>query len=220
MDVLSTLRCHGFCHLLIEQVTDPVEQLIELVCSFSSPYVFDSPPSRRPTVVDIKPIQGQDPHSFQGAAKFDLHTDHCWIRRPPRFATLFCLEPESAGGGESLLVDGYSVLAKLGEAEVQELKDTQYSFATHRDARKRRLYRAPILSSESEPALRFREDLIEEPLTEIARKFVELARASIHRFQLQRGSVLIVDNYRMLHGREPLREGLHSNRHLLRMHSR
>jgi alpha-ketoglutarate-dependent taurine dioxygenase len=174
MDILQSIRRSGYFHCVLPELKNARAQLIEFVTSFSEPYLRDATPERTPTVVDIKPVAGQDPHSFQGADRFDLHTDYSWLKRPPRYATLLCIHPESAGGGEALLVDGFDTLERFSRQERHELREQRYTFDTHRDSVTQRSLSAPILVGEGPFSIRFRRDLMQEELAPVPLSGIEV----------------------------------------------
>lgn len=221
MEVQRSLAVSGFFLGTLDSTLNPRKELLEFVTAFSKPHAWTRDGSERvPIVVDIRPIEGQDPHSYQGSREFSLHTDSCWLKRPPRYAALLCLEPEEEGGGDSLLVDGYQALVSLSRADIDEIAANPCLFLSHRDAASESSYQAPILTRSAPYQIRFRRDLMSGALGGAAKKFLKVAETLVRRFRLERGNVLVVDNFRMLHGRESLRAGLSSKRHLLRVHTK
>ena len=133
----------------------------------------------------------------------------------PDFMLLSCVQ-ESEVGGESILVDGYKVLEALAA-------DPELSWAA-RALREREIDQtetgmqtslSPICMDNGSGRTMVRRTLEQRPAENSAdkeqdKKMIELWRTSIDRasksapqFKLLPGQVVIVDNYRVMHGRSP-----------------
>ena len=212
----------SFVEKLSGSESDPSGALIAFASQFGEP-AFIRGRMRRPIITEVRPREHFDPASFAGTDEFRLHTDLAWLPddQIPRLMFLLCVRPEAAGGGASLEADGWSILKSMSPAQRLELQETKVTMRSHRDVRSITYREDPLLKiREGRPAIRFRRDLIEGSMPDAVRVFGEAADRSAKRFFLQAGEVLVMDNTRMLHGREQLNAGLASDRLLLRLHVR
>ena len=133
----------------------------------------------------------------------------------PDFMLLSCVQ-ESEIGGESMLVDGYKVLEALAaDAELawaasalreREIDQTETGMQTSL---------SPICMDNGSGRTMVRRTLEQRPAEnstdkEKDQKMIDLWRASVDRasdlappFKLLPGQVVVVDNYRLMHGRKP-----------------
>lgn len=135
----------------------------------------------------------------------------------PDYFILLCAR-DSAVGGESFLVDGYQLLDRLGSTgrpglgeQLETVPFDQTEEGMHRSVSplvgrtaggRRMVRRFPFQRPRSESA---DPDADTALLGEWDRMCRE-AGASALRFRLQAGEAAIIDNYRMLHGREPYKD--------------
>lgn len=196
------------------------DSLIDFASNFGEPAFKRGRPAR-PSVTEIRPRPNFDPVSFAGADEFQLHTDLSWLpdAEIPQLMFLLCVRPEGAGGGASVQVDGWKALAVLSKEQRAELQATSVRMRSHRDGLGVTYRQDPLVkATEAGPHIRFRRDLLEGDLPPSVAAFAAAADRLATRFYLREREVLVMDNTRMLHGREPLKAGLRSDRLLLRMH--
>ena len=133
----------------------------------------------------------------------------------PDFMLLSCVK-ESEVGGESILVDGYKVLEALAA-------DAQLSWAA-RALRERKIDQtetgmqtslSPICMDNGSGRTMVRRTLEQRPaetsedpekdqqMIDLWRHSIDTASSLAPRFKLLRGQVVVVDNYRLMHGRSP-----------------
>lgn len=150
--------------------------------------------------------------------RFAPHTDSCFMAEPHRYLVMGVVIHDPDRHGETTLVDGYEVLRGLTEDEERRLHQLRVQFSVNGDAESAALA-APVLANHRERTMiRYRSDMIvrdvsggeaDEESLRALRKFEDLAaeHPEISRTFLERGSVIIVDNWRMLHGRDHFPKG-------------
>lgn len=152
------------------------------------------------------------------AEEFPLHTDCAFELLPPRYVGLQVIREDKCGGGESILVDAQAALQRLSHAARTALSTLPVTWRVPREFYKgQHTIQAPILGLDG--ALRFRRDIIvDELLSDRQRKALEefeveiRATPALLKSVLPRGSLLIIDNWRMLHARSEV----HDMRRLLK----
>ena len=144
------------------------------------------------------------------------HTDLVNWEQPPGFQFLHCLHNE-ASGGESTLVDGYYVAETIHTRDpeaFQVLSTTPVDFRYHDEGRDLRA-RVPIIGLDYDGKLRqirfnfgiFAVQALpaeqQSSLYAAYRKFAQMLQSPefVIRFRLEPGEVLVIDNWRVLHGR-------------------
>ena len=144
------------------------------------------------------------------------HTDLVNWEQPPGFQFLHCLHNE-ASGGESTLADGYCVAETIRTRDpetFQVLSTIPVDFRYHDEDRDLRA-RAPIIGLDYDGKLRhirfnfgiFAVQALpaeqQSSLYVAYRKFAEMLQSPefVIRFRLEPGEVLVIDNWRVLHGR-------------------
>jgi len=213
MNLQQTLDQSGF--VIIENVglENPNEALHDTITSISEPISYLG----LPLVMDLKPQPGFQPASFAGTGVFDLHTDLSWHEKPPKYLGMFCVMPESAGGGIPLLADGWQALAQMDPADVQFLRSEAVSFPppSHIDYAP---LSGPIVSGQDDqPFIRFRYDMLTDPPPPVSR-FNQAINDCRFEVRVPPGTIYLFDNYRMLHGRTGLAAGMNSDRHYKRIY--
>jgi gamma-butyrobetaine dioxygenase len=146
------------------------------------------------------------------------HTDNPYRDPPPSLQVLACLA-NSAGGGESVVVDGFAVVARLAAEDLRgfallSTRCARFDYAAEAEVRLRA--KAPLIELGPDGellAVRFNNrsaaPLVDTPFDEMAdyygayRRFAELIEdpALAFRFKLAPGEAFVVDNRRVLHGR-------------------
>lgn len=144
------------------------------------------------------------------------HTDLVNWEQAPGFQFLHCLQNE-ASGGDSTLVDGYCVAEAIRsrDPEAFEVLSTMpVTFRYHDEGRDLRA-RAPIIAFDYDGNLeqiRFNSGIFavqslppesQSSLYAAYRKFAEMLQSEefMIRFRLASGELLVIDNWRVLHGR-------------------
>lgn len=144
--------------------------------------------------------------------KMDFHTDHF----AAKYIAWFC-NSQSAVGGESLLIDIQPILQNYSEEELSILKEiTVQSHAVFYNDKTT----LPIVQLiRDELAIFYAAWLVNQPVKAshqlMVQRFKEdVARATPSELKLSEGDLLIINNHRMLHGRNAFQA--QSNRWLTR----
>lgn len=213
MNLLKAIQEDGYVLVKDVGLDDPDQALETAIAAFARPISY----LELPLVMDLKPKPGFQPASYAGTGVFDLHTDLSWFEKPPKYIAMFCVMPESAGGGIPLLADGWQALNSLDAADVAYLQTHPITFPPpdHIDYP---ALTAPIITAREEgPFIRFRYDLLDNPPQPVQNFFAAVNDNLIH-VDVSPGSMFIFDNDRMLHGRTELKGGLTSDRHFKRLY--
>lgn len=166
----------------------------------------------------------------------DLHTDTQYFENPEEVISLWCLNADSFGDGESLLADGRKVIEALTSgftdfANLDLLKSFKFPFRVPSvftvDAEDKcvEVFTGPIISET--PLIRYRRETIDNARVisgyELSQEYLDILdridfilsdpRIS-HKFLLNRGEVVFINNHEILHGRTAFSD---ANRHLLRV---
>ena len=193
----AAIAGHGFVHLRQQSQGDLVDVLEALGRTIYVEEVRDTPGA----VSLVKSRSG-----------IDWHTDH---HRADQIVW-YCLS-KADEGGETLLADGHAALALLDEHHVEALRRVtltdhsvfrgdapRHAMLTDGQDGRRRLYFSLWLADETTGPEREAFDAFGDALTKVEH----------HRFLLEPGDVLAVDNKRMAHARTPI--GGDAVRHLRR----
>ncbi len=139
-----------------------------------------------------------------------LHTDHSRVR----YIAWYCKTPDKEGG-ISILKDGYKLLEQLSLQEKQELQNIYL--------REHKVFegdpeQAPILSYEDKKThfyFTFWLANKEHKKHPVFQKLASLVHSEkdVIKIHLQKGDILIVDNWRTLHGRTEIKNHRHLIRH-------
>ncbi len=175
-----------------------------------------SPFPQWPLWKDIGVKIAKDPGRSSGTGYNAFHMDMVNATRPPEYSTLLCLRTDPLGGGRSILSDAHAAAARLAEGSRALLAETAYHYGTFHD-----LYGVgqeckpfPILdgSGPGEGFVRFTAKMIERSElgpahADAARELAEeLVRGQVD-FMLEPGDYLVVNQRRILHGRQALEPG-------------
>jgi len=118
-----------------------------------------------------------------------------------------------------VISDAWKSLKDLDRETIEELQTASFSFKVAADSN-RIGYSGPIISQSNERYnIRFRKDLITQKTSKAIEAFSEAVKKYAVRLSVSPGTIWILDNYRMLHGRTAIRGGLESNRFLKRVYS-
>jgi L-asparagine oxygenase len=130
-----------------------------------------------------------------GMSAFPFHTEAAYWEVPPRYLMLFCLDP-----GKARRPTGYFDAFSIGESDLLELRSAQYrirrnqgSFLVRSVERSRNGFRIRADRECMLPVKTDRDPLVTKLLSKVA------SGASWHFWE--KGDLLVINNYRMLHGR-------------------
>jgi alpha-ketoglutarate-dependent taurine dioxygenase len=148
-------------------------------------------------------------------AAFPLHTDEAFLPQPARWVLLHCWRADPSGNGMCLLADGSKLLESADAAMAIALPTMLLPYAAGDfpviDARARVRFNG----AECESAAQLRQVALNDRERDMIQRAQGLANRLAFAVSLQRGDVLIVDNWRMLHGRTAFAAG--SSRMLKRL---
>lgn len=218
-DVLTPLAVRGYVVLHLPPGPNPAATLTEFTRLFAEP-LFER--DGAPIVAEVRPRAGFDPGSYGGTDEFLLHTDLAWMSDPltPEVMVLYCIRPDGAGGGESLIADGWGAFTALDAEDRRVLTEHEVTFRSHFDTDVVTRRQAKVVSEVGgRKWIRFRRDLLEGQVPGAVHRFARLADSRAEAFRLEANQVLVLDNRRMLHGRQRIAGGLGSDRLLLRIHA-
>lgn len=214
MNIAQQIKESGYACIEDIGLDDPNGALKDVVSSVATPISYLD----LPLVMDLQPQPGYQPASFAGTGVFDLHTDLSWFEKPPKYIAMFCVSPESAGGGIPLLADGWKALADLDEADATYLKTEPVTFhpPSHIDYTP---LSGPIISEKQDDTImvRFRYDMLDNPAPAVTH-YRQATNDNVIFIDAKPGMIFIFDNDRMLHGRTELQGGMTSDRHFKRMY--
>lgn len=154
------------------------------------------------------------------AGAFPLHTDLSYVPRPPRFLLMLCVEPDPAGGGESLAADIRIAWQMLTEEDRAILGERRFSFENAPNTGRGVCHNQPVYERCGAAEIwRFRADTLVYP--SFAAEAVENLTAALESVMktvaMPRGSLMILDNHRFAHGRTGFE--VPSPRHFLRAYA-
>lgn len=165
-----------------------------------------------------------------------LHTDTQYFEHPEEVMSLWCLQSDRNGDGESLVADGQMVIRKLleraiGKETVRILSKSRFPFRVPSiftaDATDEcvEIFVGPIIGKN--PLIRYRRETIDKAreidgyeLSEKLLKMLDEVDSVLRdpeiafRFLLKRGEVIFTNNHEILHGRTAFHD---PERHLLRV---
>ena len=219
-EVYDRLQAHGFVVVPLGQTEQPKPALLGFVRTIANPMFYRD---EQPIVTEVRPRPTHDPKSYGGADEFQLHTDLAWKSddQTPDLVFLYCVRPDSAGGGAALLADGWRCHDSLDEEDRRVLSSHPLTIRSHFDNVDVTRRSATVVTHHgSRRRIRFRRDLIEGDVPPAVQRFADKGEALATSFRLDAGHVIVIDNHRMLHGRRKIDGGLQSDRLLLRVHGR
>jgi hypothetical protein len=157
-----------------------------------------------------------NPGRSTGTGYNAFHMDLVNATRPPDYTTLLCIRPDPLGGGSSILSDARAAASRLSPSSRALLAEKAYRYGSFFELSDVGEEYAPFAVLDSDPVdagfVRFTAKMLTEPgLDEAhasaARELAEHLVAGQVSFMLRRGDVLIVNQHRFMHGREPLGAG-------------
>lgn len=244
IDVIKReIETRGFCVVSSQSIS--ASELVNLAHQFGRIQCHERSGRNGLVDVTSDPnLQGQTASQFRGlgTGDFQPHTDGAFLNTiyldkeakmrhvsQPSMLMLQCVQ-QAKKGGASALVDGQKVFEKIKSEHpdaFQRLCETVYTFV--REDKSFFPFEAPVFStlSNANICIRFREDYI---LQETFCSHVEACEDAMHylmdeclthddcrlEFMLDVGDILIVDNFRMLHGRSNFAVVKGHHRHLRR----
>ncbi len=198
----SIIECElsekGFSHIQFPQSENTEEILSSLGQVIQKTEIKENPKSTRLL------------SSNQGMS---FHTDH----NAAKYIAWFC-NSQSATGGQSLLVDSKKIFQNFSESSLSLLQEI--SVKTHQVFYADKLSVSPLsINDNEELSVYYAEWLVNIPACIKHQKALEkfeqeIKSAEPTKLLLSEGDLLIIDNHRMLHGREGFPS--HSNRWLTR----
>lgn len=174
------------------------------------------PFQRWPLWKEIGTSLSADPGRSTGTGHNAFHMDLVNATRPPDYSTLLCIRPDPLGGGPSILSDARAAAARLSPPSRALLADKAYRYGSFYELSDVGKEHAPFAVLDNNPAdagfVRFTAKMLSQPgideaHAEAARELAARLTEGQVTIMLGRGDVLIVNQHRYLHGREPLAAG-------------
>ena len=162
------------------------------------------------------------------------HTEAPGLPEPPRYLALHCHRQARCGGGQTLLADGYAFVDSLDAELAAEVRSRpiRFDLIANSGAGEREAIAAPIYTEGEPPVLRYsynvlRDNSLDAPThddaldlngidpfnAKLCRRGVTFMRGAGFGALPGDGSLLIFDNWRMLHARDSYQDPA---RHLTR----
>lgn len=174
------------------------------------------PFKRWPLWKEIGTNLNANPGRSTGTGYNAFHMDLVNATRPPDYTTLLCIRPDALGGGPSILSDARAAVSRLSPSSRTLLAEKAYRYGSFFELSDVGEEYTPFAVLDSDPVdagfVRFTAKMLTEPGLDEAHASAarELAGHLVGgqiTFMLQRGDVLIVNQHRFMHGREPLCAG-------------
>lgn len=144
----------------------------------------------------------------QGMDEFSLHTDASFEDPPPRYVGLLVLRRDALGGGQSQWVSCAEVLQRVSPRCRADLRLVRGLRVPAEFCKGSQRIQGPLLCGQD--FMRYRREVVEADVPEFSAA-LQGERSSL---DLAEGSLLLLDNWRYLHGRSQI---LDPDRHLLRV---
>jgi Taurine catabolism dioxygenase TauD, TfdA family len=157
-----------------------------------------------------------NPGRSTGTGYNAFHMDLVNATRPPDYTTLLCIRPDPLGGGPSILSDARAAASRLSPSSRALLAEKAYRYGSFFELSDVGEEYAPFAVLDSNPVdagfVRFTAKMLTEPgLDEAHASAVRELTGHLIGGQLslmlQRGDVLMLNQHRFMHGREPLGAG-------------
>lgn len=145
-----------------------------------------------------------------------FHMDLVNVTQPPDYTTLLCIRPDPLGAGASILSDARAAVSRLAPSSRALLADAAYRYGSFFELSDVGEEYTPFPVLDGEPAdlgfVRFTakmlaESGLDEAHIHAAKDLANQLVAGQISFTLLRGDVLLVNQHRWVHGREPLGVG-------------
>lgn len=185
--------------------------LAEVACPFQ-------PFQKWPLWKEIGTNLNADPGMSTGVGYNAFHMDLVNATEPPDYTTLLCVRPDPLGAGASILSDGRAAVSRLTPASRALLAEVAYSYGSFFELSDVGEEFSPFPVLDDEPrdpgfvrftAKMLRESELGEAHANAAKELADQMVAGQISFTLQRGDILIANQHRWVHGREPLGGGQH-----------
>ena len=148
----------------------------------------------------------------EGVGRIPLHVDFVNASDPPDLVALMCLRDDPLGGGANMLARFASVLKMLAPDEKRALRQNTFKDGEVRDLDGVGVDVNPFsVLAEGKWGFRFTERLLEaESDPRVRAVLVKVSRSlgeGVQTARLTAGSLLVLDQHRVVHGRAPLGKG-------------
>lgn len=216
----SVLQNTGFLHLKLNEPDSDGTSMQRIVERIGKAAVHD----KNGTVMwdvryDINVDQEVGTRSLTNK-EFPMHTDGSFEEPPPDYVSLYCIQQDQLGGGETLFIDSKEVLSRLSSESKATLQSYRYSKRVPSEFYKGN-DTAEVVILSHDGRFRFRHEilLLDRAPLHAVQAVNELERiinqeCSPRAITIQRGEMVIFDNGRFFHGRTKIED---QRRHLLRM---
>lgn len=201
----------------IAQVLGVGDRFLRLTTALLAEVAIPFQPFQRwPLWKEIGTNLDANPGLSTGTGYNAFHMDLVNATQPPDYTTLLCVRPDPLGAGASILSDARAAVSRLTPSSRALLADKAYSYGSFFDLSDVGEEYKPFPVLDGEPAdlgfVRFTAKMLsqsglDEAHAHAARELADQMVAGQVSFTLQRGDVLVVNQHRVVHGREPLGDG-------------
>ncbi|WP_372406764.1 TauD/TfdA family dioxygenase [Streptomyces luteireticuli] len=220
--LLSTLsaKAGGYAVVRLGRIAQALgieEQFLRVTTALLTEVATPFQPFRRwPLWKTIGTNLAANPGMSTGTGYNAFHMDLVNSTRPPDYTILLCVRPDPLGAGASILSDARAAVSRLSPSTRALLAERDYRYGSFFELSDVGEEYAPFPVLDGEPTdvgfVRFTAKMLAEPdLTGThacaAQELADELIAGQTAFTLQRGDVLIVDQHRWVHGRQPLADG-------------
>lgn len=227
--VTAELNSHGYTivrfgpNLLESRAIDNATLLLSNVGQIIDVFELPSGPWRQ---IDVDP--SRPPNKSRGVGRIPLHLDFVNAENPPDVVCLFCIRPDPQSGGCNLIAPFENVILELSQQEIDDLTKPVFHDGQVKNLSKigADINPFPVLSSSKKWKFRYTSNMLSLELPKnIERalfKLEDILNTVTVRVMLERFDLLLVDQHRALHGREPLgdsQEKIAPERRRLLLHS-
>ncbi|MET7611920.1 TauD/TfdA family dioxygenase [Streptomyces seoulensis] len=213
----------------IVQAIGAGEQFLRLATAILAEVAVPFQPFKRwPLWKEIGTDLDAKPGLSTGTGYNAFHMDLVNATRPPDYTTLLRVRPDPLGAGASILSDAREAVSRMSATSRAHLADAAFSYGGFFELSDVGEEYGPFPVLDDEPAsrgfVRFTAKMLAEPGLDdqhahAAAELAEQLVAGQISHTLQRGDLMIVDQHRWVHGREPLGDGqrnvAHADRRLL-----
>ncbi len=208
-EILQTVSTYGLCIVNIkgfEPKGDILKSLAELIGKIRT-----KQNDYTGLVKPIKPSKKGSANSGDSPSELSFHSDGTQHQQPPALL-IFQMENPSDIGGNSYILDFYDIL-KVEKSEIVKKLISNLSFSNTANFEKKNMfYCGPIFSYNNRYnslMCRYRFDnVMSNKKKQFSNDFNLLnsmiERATQYNFKMNRGDVVIIDNYRLQHARGPI----------------
>ncbi|MFI1965583.1 TauD/TfdA family dioxygenase [Streptomyces pathocidini] len=210
----------GYAVVRLRNIADALgigEQFLRLATAILAEVATPFQPFQRwPLWKEIGTNLNANPGLSTGTGYNAFHMDLVNTTQPPDYTTLLCVRPDPLGAGASILSDAHAAVSRLAPSSRALLAEVAFSYGSFYELSDVGEEYKPFPVLDGEPAdlgfVRFTakmlaESGLDEAHAHAARELADQMVAGQVSVTLQRGDVLIVNQHRWVHGREPLAEG-------------